>query len=265
MASISIITINKNNAKGLEKTIKSIIDQTNSNYELIVIDGASTDNSLKIINSYREKINQFVSEQDNGIYHAMNKGIRLAKNEYCFFLNSGDYFANNTVLEKIQKANIVEDIIYGNLIVLKKNKIEGKIIGKSHLSFIDLYLSNVIKHQSSFIKKELLIGNKLYDESLKIVADWEFFLKTIGYGKATYKYIDVDISFFDNDGISNNSEMITRTERELILTKYIPKLILEDYSNFQKYYKYKYAFNNRYSIFIIKILNKLIKVLRCDS
>src|ERR1035437_11152918 len=95
---LSIISINLNNAKGLEITIRSIIEQTFIDYELIIIDGASTDESIEIINKYADKITYWVSEQDEGIYNAMNKGIKRSHGKYCFFLNSGDWFSDNYVL-----------------------------------------------------------------------------------------------------------------------------------------------------------------------
>ena len=98
---LSIITINLNNDTGLNKTIESVINQTLKNFEFIIIDGGSTDRSVELIKEYAGQINYYVSEPDKGIYNAMNKGIRQAQGEYCFFLNSGDYFVNESVLEKV--------------------------------------------------------------------------------------------------------------------------------------------------------------------
>ncbi len=87
---LSIITINKNNAYGLRKTIQSVINQTYSNIEYIIIDGASTDGSIDVIKKFEDKIDWWASEPDTGIYNAMNKGIKIATGDYCQFLNSGD-------------------------------------------------------------------------------------------------------------------------------------------------------------------------------
>lgn len=112
----SIITVNKNNARGLEKTIKSVIDQTFNKYEFIIIDGNSDDNSVEIIKKYEDKISYWISENDSGKYNAMNKGIKVAEGDYCLFLNSGDYLYNNGILEEIYNCKYQEEIISGDVI-----------------------------------------------------------------------------------------------------------------------------------------------------
>ena len=98
---LSIITINLNNASGLEKTIQSVINQTYKDFEFIVIDGASTDGSVEVIKKYSSGINYWVSESDTGIYNAMNKGIRKAQGEYCLFLNSADYLFSPNLISAV--------------------------------------------------------------------------------------------------------------------------------------------------------------------
>ena len=95
----SIITVNLNNACGLEDTIISVFNQTCHDYEFLIIDGGSTDNSRTIIEQYQNQINYWVSEPDNGIFNAMNKGIKASRGEYLIFMNSGDCFYNGKVLE----------------------------------------------------------------------------------------------------------------------------------------------------------------------
>ena len=99
MNKISIITVNRNNVEGLERTIKSVIRQTYTNYEFIVIDGASTDNSVDIIKHYSSDISYWISEKDTGVFNAMNKGIKRSTGEYCYFLNI------NIITLLIQKNN----------------------------------------------------------------------------------------------------------------------------------------------------------------
>ena len=101
----SIITINRNNAKGLEDTIQSVLSQDRNLYEFIIIDGASSDNSLEVIKKYESQIHYYISEPDTGIYNAMNKGIDKAKGEYAIFMNSGDSFSYPTALNDISKNN----------------------------------------------------------------------------------------------------------------------------------------------------------------
>ena len=89
---VSVITVNYNNLKGLERTISSVLSQSFSDFEYIIVDGGSTDGSKEYIESKQEYINQWVSEKDHGVYNAMNKAIRMAQGEYCIFMNSGDHF-----------------------------------------------------------------------------------------------------------------------------------------------------------------------------
>jgi glycosyltransferase involved in cell wall biosynthesis len=213
LVKLSIITINYNNVDGLQKTIESVINQKFRDFEYIIIDGGSIDSSMELINKSAKNINYWISEADNGIYHAMNKGIQKAHGDYCFFLNSGDYFVSPEVLESVFSENLTEYIIFGNLRICLNGKTVGKIKGKAVLTFLDLYNSNVVKHQSAFIKRSLFESFGLYNEDLKIVSDWEFFIKTLGLASVSYRFVDVDIAYFDNDGESNNAGIITEKER----------------------------------------------------
>src|SRR5438552_2810029 len=111
MPQLSIITVNLNNAEGLEKTIQSVIRQQFSDYEYIIIDGASADGSVEVIKKFSDKISNWVSEKDSGIYNAMNKGIRLAAGNYLLFLNSGDTLCENSTARLFQP-DLFDDIIY---------------------------------------------------------------------------------------------------------------------------------------------------------
>ena len=117
---LSIITINRNNAQGLKKTMQSVVEQTSNDIEYIVVDGASTDESVDIIKSFADqRLIRWVSERDNGIYNAMNKGIGMAQGEYVMILNSGDYLATPQVIEQMNEKLVDKgqpDILYGNMI-----------------------------------------------------------------------------------------------------------------------------------------------------
>lgn len=119
---ISVITVNLNNSNGLERTFKSLSSQTFKDFELIVIDGGSTDGSLDLIRKYSTLITYWVSEADKGTYHAMNKGIQAATGDYCFFLNSGDSLAGNTVFESLTKVKLWADVVSGNVLKIRENK-----------------------------------------------------------------------------------------------------------------------------------------------
>lgn len=257
MYKLSVITVNYNNASELKRTITSVINQEWRDFEFIIIDGGSKDNSKNIIQEFSSQINYWISEPDNGIYHAMNKGIKKASGEYCFFLNSGDSLVDNSVLEKFFKYDQYnEDILFGNLYVTNGKKIIEKAFGKHILTFSDIY-SHTIKHQASFIKKSLFTTYGLYNESRKISADWEFFLKAIGIGNASYKYIDLFVSNFDNNGISYRSSEITKSERNDIINLFIPKMMQADFEYLNKNKKYQNIFLNRFTFFLVRAINKI--------
>lgn len=226
---VSIITINYNNFKGLEKTIKSVINQTQNDYEFIVIDGDSTDGSKELIGRYSEKIDFWVSEPDTGVYNAMNKGIKVAKGDFVIFMNSGDSFYENTVLQKVYPLLVDDyDIYYGDNYKIKQNSKRKKTYPEK-LSFSFFY-NSCINHQATFVRKRLFFDYFLYNENLKIVSDWEFFIYTICIENRPYKYLKLTICNYDFTGISSKKEnkSIADLERKLVLDKYFSHF-LEDY------------------------------------
>ncbi|RQO39124.1 glycosyltransferase [Chryseobacterium sp. KBW03] len=217
--SITIITINFNNRNGLQKTMDSVFRQTNKDFQYIVIDGGSSDGSKELIEINQSKINDWVSEPDNGIYHAMNKGIEKATGEYLLFLNSGDELLNELVVEKVTPLLHTEDIISGNLIVDEDNKDVLRPTKKS-ISFLDL-IEETIWHPSTFIKKSAFEKVGLYDENLKICSDWKWFLISIFKYNCTYRPIEQSISRFYKDGISSDpkSQSLRKEERRKTLVE----------------------------------------------
>ena len=222
----SVITINYNNDEGLRKTIKSVVAQTSSDYEYIVIDGGSTDDSVSVIKEYSDKINYWVSESDGGIYNAMNKGVAHAHGDYCIFMNSGDCFYNAKVLELFSGYNMQEDIVVGKLVSARN----GDTLFAPPQREISLYYlySGTVPHQSSFIKTELL---RLYpyDEKLKIVSDWKFFVQAIIMYNCSIRYIDDVVAKFDTEGLSTSNPDKMWREKEQVLTSMFPDRILLDY------------------------------------
>ncbi|MCG9875793.1 MAG: glycosyltransferase [Leptospiraceae bacterium] len=210
---VSIITINFNDANGLEKTILSVRNQLFTNYEHIIIDGGSKDDSKFIIEKYKDGFSKWVSESDKGIYDAQNKGIKYAKGEYCLFLNSGDLLVDENVLNKVWTDNrISEDIIYGDMLIDNGKKIKYGVSPKD----LDLYFLsyNVLWHCVSFIKRSLFKKFGLYDLDYKIAADVEFFLKAIGVGGASVYYIPMPISQFNTFGFGSNPNNLLLLEQE---------------------------------------------------
>ena len=228
MPKLSIITINLNNAKGLEKTIKSVIEQTFTDYEFIVIDGVSSDDSLNIIKKYEKNITHWESKKDNGVYSAMNKGIDIAKGEYLQFLNSGDYLLNKNILERVFKHQSNQDIYYGSSI---RNSTDGKNYKCNEPKDLTMkrFFDHSICHQAMFIKKELFNEFGKYNEKLKIVADWEFNVKAIILNNCSLKFLNFPIVFYDMNGISMKKQEVSLKEKKEALEKLIPPRILMDY------------------------------------
>jgi glycosyltransferase involved in cell wall biosynthesis len=232
MPKLSIITINYNNAVGLQKTIESVVDQTTHDIEYIVIDGGSTDGSVKVIQQYHHKISYWISEPDQGIYHAMNKGILQAKGEYCQFLNSGDYLLAPDVTERMLREMPDCSILYANKIreINGKSIIERSYAGRQ-ITLLDMYRSTIF-HASAYIKRSLFERYGLYDESLKIVSDWKFYLIAVGLNNEKVAYRDIDMVWFDTHGISSTDKELDIRERKEVLQQTVPKSILLDYQEF---------------------------------
>ena len=161
----SIITINYNNIDGLRKTIESVVRQSFKDFEYIVIDGGSTDGSAELIKEHQDCIDYWVSEPDNGIYNAMNKGIKAAHGEYINFLNSGDCFYNNGVLEDTLQ-HLKADIVHGKMYDQSKGKLPYLIDRTPTMHY--LYESSM-QHPASFFRRELF-KDSLYDENYRIVS-----------------------------------------------------------------------------------------------
>ena len=233
MPKLSIITVNFNNANGLQRTINSVLEQEYKDLEFIVIDGNSTDSSLQIIKEHQSNITKWISESDTGAYHAMNKGVALAEGTYVLFLNSGDYFHGPEVLKENEIHFSGSDFICFDIEVIGGDK----SFIKRHPDSLQLsYLYyKTFAHQSTFIKRTLFDRVGHYDESLKIVADWKFFIHAAVYFRSTYKAVHNVLSVYNLDGMSATAEgtFKRRDEREKILRDDFP-LFLGDYENLNK-------------------------------
>ena len=202
----SIITINWNDAKGLRKTIESVVAQDRNLYEFIIVDGASTDNSVDVIRHYEDSIDWWCSEPDGGIYDAQNKGTRQANGKYLLFLNSGDSLYDAHVLEKVATiltAPDTPDILNGWSIME-----DSGLPAFPHQKSAALQLIwNGIGHQATFIRRELQEARP-YEERFRICADKNFFLQTvIGDGK-TLRFTDLRLNKQAPWGTCSNREKL---------------------------------------------------------
>ncbi len=232
---LTIVSINRNNEKGLEKTIQSVFSQTITDFEYIIVDGASTDGSVDVIRKYSGLFGprlKWISEPDQGIYNAMNKGIGMACGEYCQFLNSGDCLALDDVVEKMYKA--IEhaghpSILYGNMLkIMPGGILRDKSFTGHRITFLGFY-NGTLNHSPTYIHRDLFDKYGLYDESLRIVSDWKWFLQAIIFGGEKPYYTDLDVTLFDMNGISEKNKKLDKEEREKVLVELFPITILADY------------------------------------
>ena len=233
---LSIITINYNNAAGLEKTMKSVLSQTNNDFEYVVIDGGSNDGSVDVIRRYEKEFGSrlnWVSERDKGIYDAMNKGIRKAQGEYLEFLNSGDCLVDDQVVERMVvelKKRDYPSILYGNML---KSLSDGKILRDRCFAGEEITLQGMyhgcLNHSPAYIKASLFEKYGLYDESLRICSDWKWYVSAIVLGEERPEYVDTDVTLFDMTGISETNKGLLDAERSALLKEMIPSGVLADY------------------------------------
>ena len=231
MKSLSLITINYNNREGLKKTIESVAAQTFKDFEWIVIDGGSTDGSRELLEQYADHFAYWVSEPDQGIYNAMNKGIDHAQGEYLQFLNSGDWLNAPTTLQEFFATPLDGDIVYGDQDYYEGNRLAESRKHPEVLSLKYLYEWS-LGHSSSFIKRELLAETH-YNENYRIVSDWEFFLKKALENK-TFVHRPITVGCFDMSGISMANQELLHKERDSVVESLLPLCVRNDFEIIDK-------------------------------
>lgn len=261
---LTIVTINYNNASGLQKTMESVLSQTSSDFEYIVVDGSpgspkvGVQSDAEVRASFTQHVfpeengfhpciwksstgtvtGGYYAEPDQGIYHAMNKGIRKAQGEYIQFLNSGDVLAAGNVTErmldqlKVESEKMKEDsatIFYGNMLKPYRGKVlrDHGFAGRQP-TMLDFY-RGTLNHSPAYIGRNLFEKYGLYDETLKIVSDWKWYMQAIVWGGEKIQYIDVDVTVFDMAGISNSNKTLEIEERKVVLNDMLPQAVLKDY------------------------------------
>lgn len=217
---LSVITVVYNNVKDIERTILSVIQQTYNNIEYIIIDGASTDGTLNIINNYKEYIHVLVSEPDRGIYDAMNKGINLASGDYLLFMNSGDEIYEPTTVERIFNTSYNADIYYGETIMINDNlEVLGERRHKipEHFTWKSFKYGMSISHQAIYVKKNLA---GFYDtERYQLSADIDWILKI---AKRASKIVNTEmyVAKYLVGGMSKKRHLQSLKERYFIFNEY---------------------------------------------
>ena len=233
---LSIVTINYNNVVGVQKTLQSVFVQTCHDIEHVVVDGGSNDGSRDAIKDYANKVSYsvlWVSEPDQGIYNAMNKGLRMSTGDYIQILNSGDCLASNDIIERMLAA--LEEagnpsILYGNMVKCFSDgrKMVDKCFAGQEITMLGMY-TGTLNHDPAYIRRDLFEKYGYYDENLKIVSDWKWYMQAIVLGVEKPKYVDLDVTLFDMSGISEVNLGLRDAEKRQELEKMLPLPILADY------------------------------------
>jgi glycosyltransferase involved in cell wall biosynthesis len=223
MRRFSIITPSFNQGEFIEKTIDSVLSQGYKNYEYIIIDGGSDDNSVDIIKKYEKFLAFWVSEKDDGQTCAINRGLKIANGQIVSWINSDDYYAPDT-LEIINEYDLIcsKDVYYGDYTLVNRNEVA--FLTKKEIPFKrDLLLHgvNFIGQPSSFFKKDLLCKYGYLDESLNFMMDYEFWLR-VAFKNASFQHIPANLAFYRYHSSSKtvSSERSFHDEQKLIGKQY---------------------------------------------
>lgn len=221
----SVIVVTYNNADGLRRTLQSIRQLDYVQKEVIIIDGGSSDDSLNIIAENQDIITTSVSEKDNGIYNAMNKGIKLVTGDYVVFMNAGDEFANQDVLSLVNHydSDIIlgEDVYGGTRRTLKEN-----------MTLYDL-LSNGMYHQAVYYRKEVL-QKYSFDESYKLIADLKSVIEPLVKDRVTISCVTQPLAICESGGVSKQRWRDTLIENRRLIDELLDPFYKDDYQRFAR-------------------------------
>ena len=214
---ISIVTVVYNSFINIEDTILSVINQNYKNIEYIIIDGDSTDGTKEIIRKHNENISYWISEPDNGIYDAMNKGIKVSNGDWILFLNAGDLFYNYNVLSKVNLEMNNCDVIYGKTAIKQKN---GDLLIRNYYPLKMDWKVIPYCHQSVFIKS-IFLKEILFETKYNIAADYNQYFK-LKTKKLKFKPINEIISIYDMNGLSSlNNKKLLSEYKKIALSNHI--------------------------------------------
>lgn len=206
---ISIITVTFNCQNSICKTIESVISQTYNNIEYIIIDGNSTDNTKSLINNYKKSISHFISESDNGIYDAINKGIKISSGDYIILLHSGDIFFNYLTIENSFKEISINkniDIFFSNILFID-NLENKKIIRKYKSKYFRPFMFRfgfMPAHTSTIIRKSCFELYGFYNINYKIASDFDLLFRFIYLNKIKFKFLDINFTYMSIGGLSTS-------------------------------------------------------------
>ncbi len=220
----SIITVCKNAVNTIEKTVHSIINQSYPDIEYVIIDGESSDGTLELIKKYDSHITQVISEKDDGIYDAMNKGVHNMHGDFALFVNADDYLFNDTVISRV--ANAIKktppaDVFFGDVIIYHKDTGKASLWNPRERDTLSMYIG-AFPHQATFYQKDAFEKNGLFDSSFRIAGDYDWAVRGFVKNKLVFRKIDILISVFAKGGISTQEsfQTINRCEKQRVIDTY---------------------------------------------
>lgn len=229
---VSIVTINRNAADDLRRTLEMTSAQSSTEFEQIVIDGGSTDGSVDLIRDSAFRVDRWVSEPDRGIYDAQNKGMRLARGRFILFLNSGDHFIDENSLAMAAARLDDTDLHSFDMVVRgfqQRNGGKDFVKAAPEQATFSYFARDTLPHQSTFIRRELFERHGDYDTSLQIASDWKAFMLWICRHHCSYRHHPVPLSVFYGDGLSSRPENRSRllAERRRVLEQEFPAFLAD--------------------------------------
>jgi glycosyltransferase involved in cell wall biosynthesis len=253
----SIVTVVKNGEKCIQSTIESVILQKNKDFEYIIICGESTDRTVDILNSYNKKVDKVIHEKDDGLYYAMNKALNYCNAEYINFLNCGDSYTSDNILNNItNELNNDTDIFCGSVYSFddKNNK-----FFKSYRSRLQPLDHMFCFHQATFAKIDVF-KKHTFDTQFKVVADYDWALKCY-YSGYKFKFSETPIVNFEEGGFSYKNRILARIEEMYIQSKFLDEIEkIYDKNSFSRFLSYKKNNNRFFSRLFNDILNQFNKL-----
>lgn len=233
---LSIITINYNDKEGLKRTLDSVSFQHSRDLEHIIIDGGSVDGSCEVMKLYEAANRCFykiitISEKDKGVYDAMNKGISYASGDYCIFMNSGDSFYDEFVIERFFEMYPKADIISGVCCEHVENRSRLWYPPKEEELSLRWFYRHSLSHQATFIRTSLM-KELMYDIQYRIVSDWKFFMESLLVKRCSYVRIELKVCHYMDGGVSRNAEKAF-AERENVIKTLFGDRILRDFHSME--------------------------------
>jgi glycosyltransferase involved in cell wall biosynthesis len=205
---ISVITVCKNEVKTIERTIRSVAEQTYQQIEHVIVDGQSTDGTVDVLENYEHRC-RIISERDDGLYDAMNKGVKNATGDFLLFLNAGDYLLHESVIDScvtlMSQVSDPVDVFYGDVLLYNAEQGSGSLWAPQQRSRLGLF-KTCLPHPSTFFSKQAFEKNGLFDTSFKIAGDYEWFIRGMEKNNIRYSHINALVTLFNTGGVSTHAD-----------------------------------------------------------